>query len=108
MRGPCPWTAAEWHHEFSTALSGAALAVRGKPFKLFLVEEGQAPGNGVPGTWFRYTISQGDNIITGVRQGSKAAVMLALEETVAALNERRVGRRGKVHLTMSRGRTKKS
>ena len=73
-------------------------AVRGEPFELFDIEESQAPGDGIPGTWFRYRITQGDNVITGLRQGSRTSVTLALEAVVEALNERRVGRRGRVHL----------
>ena len=73
----------------------------GEPFELVAVEESKAPGNGVPGTWSRYTIAQGDNIITGHRKGSRAVVTRAVEEIVADLNERRVGRRGRVHLTSS-------
>ena len=69
-----------------------------EPFQLFAVEESAPPGDGVPGTWFRYTIMQGDNVITGFRQGSRTSVRVDLEAVVAALNERRVGRRGRVHL----------
>ncbi len=75
---------------------------QGEPFELFRLEESKAPGDGVPGTWFRYTITQGKNTITGLRQGSRSDVTDALDEIVVALNERRVGRRGRVHLTPSR------
>jgi hypothetical protein len=77
-------------------------AAKGEPFELFRVEESPPPGDGVPGTWFRYTITQGPNTITGHRQGTRSAVKLALDEIVVALNERRVGRRGRVHLTPGR------
>ena len=77
----------------------AAAAALGEQFELFALEESSAPGDGVPGTWFRYTITQGHNTIVGMRQGSKSSVTIALNEIVAALNERRVGRRGRVHLT---------
>ncbi len=79
--------------------TGKASAVLEKPFELLDVEESPAPGDGMPGTWFTYTITQGDNVITGQRNGSRAAVILDLEAVVEALNERRVGRRGRVHLT---------
>jgi hypothetical protein len=75
----------------------------GEAFALFQVEESSAPGDGIPGTWFRYTITQGPNTITGHRQGTRSSVTLALDEIVVALNERRVGRRGRVHLTPGRG-----
>lgn len=85
--------------------SGAGL---GERFELFVVEESDAPGDGVPGTWYRYTITQGNNVITGMRQGSRAAVTRAVTEIVEALNERRVGRRGRVHLTTARSAAKRN
>ena len=80
--------------------AGKAGVVRGEPFELVdIVEESRAPADGIPGTWYRYRITQGDSVITGLRQGSRQSVTLALEAVVEALNERRVGRRGRVHLT---------
>ena len=77
------------------------------PFKLFAVEASEPPGDGVPGKWFRYKITQGDNVIRGWRQGSKTAVMRELKDTVAALNERRRGRQKRVNLTpASKGKTR--
>jgi hypothetical protein len=80
-----------------------ASVAQGEPFELFKLEESSAPGDGIPGTWFRYTITQGRNTITGHRQGTRSSVTVALDEIVVALNERRVGRRGRVHLTPGRG-----
>lgn len=51
--------------------------------------------------WHCYVIEQGANTIRGYKQGSKDSVTRAVEEIVARLNERRYGRSGRVHLTMS-------
>lgn len=50
--------------------------------------------------WYCYTIVQGSNVITGYRQGSLRAVTDAADEIVAQLNERRIGKRSRVHLIM--------
>lgn len=47
--------------------------------------------------WFRYEISQGDNIIRGYRSGNRKSVITAIEQAVAQLNQRRQGKRGRVH-----------
>jgi hypothetical protein len=60
------------------------------------------PPCGTVGTgWHRYIIEQGKNNIQGYRQGSLDTVTRAVEEIVVRLNERRRGRFGRVHLTMS-------
>jgi hypothetical protein len=60
------------------------------------------PPRGAVGTgWHRYIIEQGKNSIHGYRQGSLDTVTRAVEEIVVRLNERRRGRFGRVHLTMS-------
>ena len=57
---------------------------------------------GTAGTdWHCYVIGQGENRICGYRQGSIGGVTKAVEEIVVRLNERRRGRYGRVHLTMS-------
>ena len=45
-----------------------------------------------------YVIAQGANRIEGHRQGKLKAVTQAVEEIVAQLNERRLGKRGRVNL----------
>jgi hypothetical protein len=71
------------------------------PFKLVAVERCEPPQDGAPGTWCQYTIAQGDNVITCVRQGSPTAVKSAANEIVAVLNHRRADRRGRVHLVIA-------
>jgi len=73
----------------------------GEPFTLSAVDQTDAPMAGEDGTWCRYTITQGENVITGYRKGSRTAVTRAVKAIVEDLNERRHGRRGRVHLTNS-------
>ena len=51
--------------------------------------------------WHCYVIEQGKNRIRGYQQGDVKAVTRAVEEIVARLNERRYGKKGRVHLQMS-------
>lgn len=54
--------------------------------------------------WLSYRIVYGDSVITGLRQGSLAAITAEVERIVAGLNERRGVRRGRVNLTPSKRR----
>ena len=74
-------------------------SLKGEPFALGDVDKTTPPVEGETGTWHRYTINQGPNTITGYRKGSRTAVTRAVKLIVAELNERRFGRRGRVHLT---------
>ena len=61
-----------------------------------------APPPGAKGTdWHRYVIVQGRNTIHGYRQGNLKAVIVAVEENVAQLNERQFGKRGRVNLALA-------
>ena len=60
-----------------------------------------APRGAVGTDWHCYVIEQGKNNIRGYQQGSIDTVTRAVEELVVRLNERRRGRIGRVHLTMS-------
>ena len=71
-------------------------------FQLGPIEKAKAPDGGSGDDWFRYTILQGANTITGYRQGSQRAVTKAVKIIVVELNERRNGKKGRVHLTPSR------
>lgn len=60
------------------------------------------PPRDMDGTgWHCYVIGQGKNNIRGYRQGDLGTVTRAVEEIVIRLNERRRGKFGRVHLTMS-------
>jgi hypothetical protein len=65
------------------------------------VQPVDAPRGTVGTDWHCYVIEQGQNNIRGYRQGSIDTVTRAVEEIVIGLNERRRGKFGRVHLTMS-------
>jgi len=67
------------------------------PFQISSVQASQPPPNAQGMDWHCYTIVQGANKIRGYRQGSYRAVRMAVEEIVAQLNERRMGKRGRVN-----------
>ena len=50
--------------------------------------------------WHSYVIVQGTNTIRGYRQGSLNSVTREVTDLVFRLNERRAGKRGRVHLLM--------
>ena len=60
-----------------------------------------APRGTVGTDWHCYVIEHGKNRIRGYRQGSIDTVTRDVQEIVVRLNERRRGRFGRVHLTMS-------
>ena len=64
------------------------------PFQVDKISEVAAP-DGSNDVWQQYVISQGTNIITGLRPGSRVDVAAQLDEMVARLNERRVGKKPK-------------
>ena len=80
-----------------------------KDYEILSVEPADPPEN-MDGTgWHRYIIGQGKNKIQGYRQGDLASVRSSVEEIVLRLNERRIGKRGRVHLDMShRGKPAKT
>lgn len=70
-------------------------------YEILSVEPTDPPGDMVGTGWHRYIIVQGNNTIRGYQRGDIKAVTRAVEEIVVRLNERRYGRSGRVHLTMS-------
>ena len=65
------------------------------------VESVEPPSDGAGKFWCKYTIVQGHNTITGYRQGGVKAVKAAVAVIIADMNQRRMGKRGRVHLTSS-------
>jgi hypothetical protein len=60
------------------------------------------PPRDMAGTgWHCYIIAQGNTTIRGYQQGNVKAITRAVEEIVTGLNERRYGKKGRVHLQMS-------
>jgi len=78
-----------------------ALKDQAPPFSVGIIESVEPPANSAGRYWCRYTIVQGSNTITGYRQGGVKAVKKAVGEIVADMNQRRMGKRGRVHLTPS-------
>ncbi len=70
----------------------------GHPYEIVSVRRAEPPPGAVGSTWYRYVITQGANTIDGWRQGNLRAVTEAVEEIVTQLNERRLHKRGRVHL----------
>ncbi len=70
-----------------------------QPYKIVSVRRAKAPPGGKGPNGYRYVIAfEGTNIIHGCRQGSLKAVTRTVEEIVAKLNERHLGKQGRVHL----------
>jgi hypothetical protein len=70
----------------------------GHPYEIVSVRRAEPPPGMEGSVWYRYVIAQGTNTINGYRQGNLKAVTQAVEEIVTQLNERRLHRRGRVHL----------
>jgi hypothetical protein len=71
-------------------------------FRLVSIRSTAAPTGSAGHDWFAYCIAQGTNMINGYRRGDLADVTNGVENIVAALNERRVGKRGRVDLKPNR------
>ena len=69
------------------------------PFEIDTLVRSNAPAGGQGKNWYRYVIKQGTNKIVGYKQGTQQMVREELDEIVIHLNERRVGKFGRVHLT---------
>lgn len=70
-------------------------------YEIISVEPAEAPDDLGGTDWYCYIIGQGANRIRGYRQGNPNSVRRSVEEIVLRLNERRIGKRGRVHLDMS-------
>ncbi len=69
-----------------------------QPYEIVSIKRADPP-SGTEGTgWHHYVISQGDNTISGYRQGTLKGVTTAVEEIIVQLNERQLGKRGRVNL----------
>ncbi len=73
----------------------------GQPYKIASVQRAEPPPGAEGPDWHSYVITQGTNTIHGCRQGNLRAVTWAVEEIVTQLNERRLSKRGRVHLMMT-------
>ena len=75
-------------------------------YEIVSVEPTDPPLDMVGTGWHCYIIAQGKTTIRGYQQGNVKTVTSAVEEIVARLNERRYGKKGRVHLQMSAQRSK--
>lgn len=78
----------------------------GQPYEIVSVRRAEPPPGAEDSEWHRYVIAQGRNTIRGYRQGNLKTVTNAVEEIVAQLNERRLGKRGRVNLTPTQKKTR--
>lgn len=70
-------------------------------YRVVSVEQADPPSGLAGNDWHCYTIGQGSNRIYGYRRGNLASVTQSVEAIVERMNERRFGKRGRVHLDMS-------
>ncbi len=74
-----------------------------QPYEVVSVRRAKPPPGAEGSNWHRYVIAfEGTNTIHGHRQGSLKAVTRAAEEIVAQLNERHLGKPGRVNLALKK------
>ncbi len=74
-----------------------------QPYEIVSVRRAKRPPGGKGSYWYRYVIAfEGSNTIHGCRQGGLKAVTGAVEEIVAQLNERHLGKPGRVDLLLKK------
>ncbi len=72
-------------------------------YEIVSVRRAEPPPGGKGSNWYRYVIAfEGTNAIHGCRQGGIKDVTRAVEEIVAQLNERHLGKLGRVHLALKK------
>ena len=76
-----------------------------QPYRIQSIKPAKPPIGAEGNSWFHYVIVQGDNLINGYRQGSLESVTNAIEENVELLNERRLGKRGRVQTVLTKNST---
>jgi len=75
--------------------------IDGEAYEILSVQPTEPPAEMEGKNWHCYVITQGSNRIHGYRRGSLSSVTSSVEEIVMRLNERRLGKRGRVHLDMT-------
>jgi hypothetical protein len=80
-------------------MEGISLMIE-EHYEIDSIRPTEPPANMDGSRWHRYVIVQGPNTIRGYRQGSLNSVKQAVKQLVLQLNERRAGKRGRVHLVM--------
>ncbi len=75
----------------------------GQSYEIVSVRRAKPPPGGEGSYWYRYVIAfEGSNTIHGCRQGGLKAVTGAVEEIVAQLNERHLGKPGRVDILLKK------
>ncbi len=69
-------------------------------YEIVSVRRAEPPRGADGSDWHRYVIAHGTNTIHGWRQGNLEAVTRAVEEFVAQLNERQLGKHGRVNIVL--------
>lgn len=87
----------------STTASGNISVCNNEPFRIVEFARAEPPAGQGETEWYRYVISQGRDPMAGLRQGTRESVTAAVEEIVLRMNERRMGKFGRVHLKMGNG-----
>jgi hypothetical protein len=64
-------------------------------YRLLTIEPARAPDGCTGRDWLIYRIAQGDNVITGYRQGDLRGATAEVERIVVNLNERRGASKGR-------------
>jgi hypothetical protein len=64
-------------------------------YRLLTIEPARAPEGCAGRDWLVYRIGQGENVITGYRQGELRAATAEVEKIIVGLNERRVASKGR-------------
>ncbi len=72
-------------------------------YEIVSVRRAEHPPGGKGSNWYRYVIAfEGTDVIHGSRSGSLKVVTTAVEAIVAQLNERHLGKRGRVNLALKK------
>ena len=74
-------------------------SVKGQHYEIVSVRSAEPPPGVKGSNWHQYVIAfEGSNTINGYQKGNLRAVTMAVQELVAQLNERHLGKRGRVNL----------
>ncbi len=74
-----------------------------QPYEIVSVRRAKAPPGGKGPYWYRYVIAfEGTSAVHGCRQGGLKAVTTAVEEIVTKMNERHLGKSGRVNLALKK------
>ena len=74
----------------------------GSHYEIVSIRRTEAPQGMEGSNWYKYVVSfEGNTNLQGYQQGSLSAVTTSVEEFVAQLNERHMGKRGRVNLAPS-------